>query len=75
MGRDPFGRRGRSGDLPAGLMTLCCRGQGISQMHVSRLLAHALGYLRERVTGPTPPHHADRLDHATYAAGGGAVVA
>jgi RNA polymerase sigma-B factor len=25
---------------------------GISQMHVSRLLAHALGYLRERILGP-----------------------
>ena len=25
---------------------------GISQMHVSRLLAHALGYLRERIPGP-----------------------
>jgi RNA polymerase sigma-B factor len=24
---------------------------GISQMHVSRLLARALGYLRERITG------------------------
>jgi RNA polymerase sigma-B factor len=24
---------------------------GISQMHVSRLLAHALGYLRERILG------------------------
>jgi RNA polymerase sigma-B factor len=26
---------------------------GISQMHVSRLLAHALGYLRDRIAGPT----------------------
>jgi RNA polymerase sigma-B factor len=25
---------------------------GISQMHVSRLLAHALGYLRTRIPGP-----------------------
>ena len=25
---------------------------GISQMHVSRLLAHALAYLRERILGP-----------------------
>jgi RNA polymerase sigma-B factor len=28
------------------------RRLGISQMHVSRLLEHALGYLRERVTSP-----------------------
>lgn len=31
---------------------------GISQMHVSRLLAHALGYLRSRLAGPPGP--ADR---------------
>src|SRR5579862_2642391 len=29
---------------------------GISQMHVSRLLAHALGYLRERLLGGGPEH-------------------
>jgi len=29
---------------------------GISQMHVSRLLAGALGYLRERVLGPDTAH-------------------
>ena len=29
---------------------------GISQMHVSRLLAHAIGYLHERILG-TPPEH------------------
>jgi RNA polymerase sigma-B factor len=28
---------------------------GISQMHVSRLLAHALGHLRQRLTEPEPP--------------------
>jgi RNA polymerase sigma-B factor len=28
---------------------------GISQMHVSRLLAHALGHLRHRLTTDTPP--------------------
>src|SRR5580658_3843379 len=28
---------------------------GISQMHVSRLLAHALGHLRNRLTTDTPP--------------------
>jgi RNA polymerase sigma-B factor len=28
---------------------------GISQMHVSRLLARALGYLRERLLGPAGP--------------------
>ena len=28
------------------------RSLGISQMHVSRLLAHALGFLRERIAGP-----------------------
>jgi RNA polymerase sigma-B factor len=28
------------------------RNLGISQMHVSRLLAHALAYLRERILGP-----------------------
>jgi RNA polymerase sigma-B factor len=28
---------------------------GISQMHVSRLSAHALGYLRQRLIGP-PGH-------------------
>jgi RNA polymerase sigma-B factor len=28
------------------------RALGISQMHVSRLLTHALGYLRERMAGP-----------------------
>jgi RNA polymerase sigma-B factor len=27
---------------------------GISQMHVSRLLAVALAYLRQRLTGPAP---------------------
>ena len=27
---------------------------GISQMHVSRLLTHALTYLRERITDPQP---------------------
>jgi RNA polymerase sigma-B factor len=27
---------------------------GISQMHVSRLLAHALGYLRDRLEGTDP---------------------
>ena len=32
---------------------------GISQMHVSRLLAHALGYLRERLLAtPGPAGHA-----------------
>ena len=30
---------------------------GISQMHVSRLLAHALGYLRERLLAPGPADH------------------
>ena len=34
---------------------------GISQMHVSRLLAGALSYLRERMLGQEPPaSHADR---------------
>jgi len=28
---------------------------GISQMHVSRLLSHALGYLRDRITGTAEP--------------------
>ncbi|HTW01907.1 MAG TPA: sigma factor-like helix-turn-helix DNA-binding protein, partial [Streptosporangiaceae bacterium] len=28
---------------------------GISQMHVSRLLAHALNHLRDRLTTDTPP--------------------
>ena len=31
---------------------------GISQMHVSRLLAHALTHLRHRLLGPEPPHPA-----------------
>jgi RNA polymerase sigma-B factor len=31
---------------------------GISQMHVSRLLAHALGYLRPRLLGLEPPARA-----------------
>jgi RNA polymerase sigma-B factor len=30
------------------------RSLGISQMHVSRLLAHALGYLRQRIASPAP---------------------
>jgi RNA polymerase sigma-B factor len=30
------------------------RSLGISQMHVSRLLAHALGHLRNRLTSPAP---------------------
>jgi RNA polymerase sigma-B factor len=40
-----------------GDMTQAQIGQqlGISQMHVSRLLAHALGYLRPRLLGPTEP--------------------
>ncbi len=33
---------------------------GISQMHVSRLLAHAIGYLRQRVAGIPPERHARR---------------
>jgi RNA polymerase sigma-B factor len=33
---------------------------GISQMHVSRLLAHALGYLRQRIAGPVQEHHTRR---------------
>src|ERR1039457_3522680 len=33
---------------------------GISQMHVSRLLARALGYLRERLLGPAGPAAAPR---------------
>jgi len=39
-----------------GNMTQSQIGQrlGISQMHVSRLLSHALGYLRERITDPLP---------------------
>jgi RNA polymerase sigma-B factor len=45
-----------------GEMTQAAIGQtlGISQMHVSRLLAHALGYLRERIPGPqtSTPHPA-----------------
>jgi RNA polymerase sigma-B factor len=28
------------------------RSLGISQMHVSRLLAHALGFLRQRIASP-----------------------
>jgi DNA-directed RNA polymerase specialized sigma24 family protein len=28
---------------------------GLSQMHVSRLLSHALAHLRECITGPEPP--------------------
>ncbi len=37
-----------------GEMTQAEIGQklGISQMHVSRLLAHALSHLRERIPGP-----------------------
>ena len=34
---------------------------GISQMHVSRLLAHALGHLRQRLLGPHDPAPAARL--------------
>lgn len=30
------------------------RSLGISQMHVSRLLAHALGFLRQRIVSPAP---------------------
>jgi RNA polymerase sigma-B factor len=30
---------------------------GISQMHVSRLLTHALGYLRDRMLNPAEPHY------------------
>jgi RNA polymerase sigma-B factor len=45
-----------------GDMTQAAIGQtlGISQMHVSRLLAHALSYLRERIPAPhtTTPHPA-----------------
>jgi len=37
---------------------------GISQMHVSRLLAHALTHLRQRLTGPDTTHPA-RLASAT----------
>ncbi len=37
---------------PALADTLGEEDLGISQMHVSRLLAHALGYLRERIPGP-----------------------
>ncbi len=33
---------------------------GISQMHVSRLLAHATGYLHQRILGTAPDHHARR---------------
>ncbi len=35
------------------------RKLGISQMHVSRLLAHALSYLRHRILG-TPHEHPAR---------------
>jgi RNA polymerase sigma-B factor len=40
-----------------GNMTQAQIGQkmGISQMHVSRLLGHALGYLRDRITGTADP--------------------
>jgi len=33
---------------------------GISQMHVSRLLAHAIGYLHERILGTAPEHRTRR---------------
>ena len=33
---------------------------GISQMHVSRLLSHAIGYLHERILGTDPEHHTRR---------------
>ena len=33
---------------------------GISQMHVSRLLAHAIGYLHERILGTVPEHQTRR---------------
>ena len=33
---------------------------GISQMHVSRLLAHAIGYLRQRVADISPERHVRR---------------
>ena len=38
---------------------------GISQMHVSRLLAHALGYLRQRLLGPPGPAPATPLAQAS----------
>ena len=37
---------------------------GISQMHVSRLLAHALGYLRQRLLGLQESAPAGRLASA-----------
>jgi RNA polymerase sigma-B factor len=40
---------------------------GISQMHVSRLLAHALGYLRERVLGTAPEAGAGHTVPARHA--------
>ena len=35
-------------------MTLLAEAIGVSQMHVSRLLTHALTYLRDRILGGFP---------------------
>ncbi len=43
---------------------------GISQMHVSRLSAHALGYLRQRLLGPQEHRSAARPASARASGGG-----